>query len=209
MWLLFSCDDLYRIYTGRKTMNKYIWRVLKMELDCNEQIILISVCKSDIFLLVIIKAYRNICWYILFIKIYLFYIFLHIIISFTFRNSISVYIIRIIFLRIQLVTRILMRVVIVFKINEDFISYLNFVNIIYNNWFYILYFFENWVFLKCNINKFVTDCTRVRPFWFEWPSSRNMLIKFVRFTLGTPSILSDTWMVEKIKRKLRIKNQNK
>lgn len=32
-----------------------------MELDCNEQIILISVCKSDIFLLVIIKAYRNIC----------------------------------------------------------------------------------------------------------------------------------------------------
>lgn len=104
MWLLFSCDDLYRIYTGRKTMNKYIWRVLKMELDCNEQIILISVCKSDIFLLVIIKAYRNICWYILFIKIYLFYIFLHIIISFTFRNSISIYIIRIIFLRIQLVT---------------------------------------------------------------------------------------------------------
>lgn len=28
-----------------------------MELDCNEQIILISVCKNDIFLLVIIKAY--------------------------------------------------------------------------------------------------------------------------------------------------------
>lgn len=154
---LCDCYFLAMIYTGfiqeEKRWISIYGEYLKMELDCNEQIILISVCKSDIFLLVIIKVYRNICWYILFIKIYLFYIFLHIIISFTFRNSISVYIIRIIFLRIQLVTRILMRVVIVFKINEDFISYLNFVNIIYNNWFYILYFFENWVFLKCNINK--------------------------------------------------------